>query len=108
FFLSSIRRHTRSKRDWSSDVCSSDLASSASSLKRWRRSFRPISVHRAPRGDTPPPPQRFSAGAVRVTETVCRAAAEISPYLGNFDRMSVVLGKDVKSCTTSNIYKEML
>src|SRR5699024_4969510 len=24
-FFSSIRRHTRSKRDWSSDVCSSDL-----------------------------------------------------------------------------------
>src|SRR5699024_7707632 len=28
FFFSSRRRHTRSKRDWSSDVCSSDLASS--------------------------------------------------------------------------------
>src|SRR5699024_11870975 len=25
FVLSSRRRHTRSKRDWSSDVCSSDL-----------------------------------------------------------------------------------
>src|SRR5207249_9659443 len=30
FFFSSRRRHTRSKRDWSSDVCSSDL------LRRWR------------------------------------------------------------------------
>src|SRR5699024_12179056 len=29
FFFSSRRRHTRSKRDWSSDVCSSDLL--------WRR-----------------------------------------------------------------------
>src|SRR5207249_7381790 len=26
FFFSSRRRHTRSKRDWSSDVCSSDLS----------------------------------------------------------------------------------
>src|SRR5699024_11407128 len=26
FFVASRRRHTRSKRDWSSDVCSSDLA----------------------------------------------------------------------------------
>src|SRR5699024_12034231 len=26
FLFSSRRRHTRSKRDWSSDVCSSDLA----------------------------------------------------------------------------------
>src|SRR5690349_24303158 len=28
FFFSSRRRHTRSLRDWSSDVCSSDLAGS--------------------------------------------------------------------------------
>src|SRR5699024_12203937 len=28
FFFSSRRRHTRSKRDWSSDVCSSDLCPS--------------------------------------------------------------------------------
>src|SRR5690349_23405123 len=28
FFFSSRRRHTRSLRDWSSDVCSSDLSSS--------------------------------------------------------------------------------
>src|SRR5207249_7754962 len=26
FFFTSRRRHTRSKRDWSSDVCSSDLS----------------------------------------------------------------------------------
>src|SRR5699024_11854777 len=32
FFFSSRRRHTRSKRDWSSDVCSSDLVGS---LPRW-------------------------------------------------------------------------
>src|SRR5206468_5108050 len=29
FFFSSRRRHTRSDRDWSSDVCSSDLARAA-------------------------------------------------------------------------------
>src|SRR5206468_4566758 len=34
FFFSSRRRHTRSDRDWSSDVCSSDLASVARSRKR--------------------------------------------------------------------------
>src|SRR5207249_7891130 len=33
FFFSSRRRHTRSKRDWSSDVCSSDLVSCASAAK---------------------------------------------------------------------------
>src|SRR5699024_11470649 len=31
FFFSSRRRHTRSKRDWSSDVCSSDLFYNAQS-----------------------------------------------------------------------------
>src|SRR5207249_9564544 len=32
FFFSSRRRHTRSKRDWSSDVCSSDLGALRGSL----------------------------------------------------------------------------
>src|SRR5699024_11277857 len=37
FFFSSRRRHTRSKRDWSSDVCSSDLgaASHRSTVRRY-------------------------------------------------------------------------
>src|SRR5699024_11303350 len=34
FFFSSRRRHTRSKRDWSSDVCSSDLRLSAAAGRR--------------------------------------------------------------------------
>src|SRR5699024_5887046 len=34
FFFSSRRRHTRSKRDWSSDVCSSDLISSKEMVNR--------------------------------------------------------------------------
>src|SRR5437868_15534574 len=34
FFFSSRRRHTRSKRDWSSDVCSSDLPPNAVGLHR--------------------------------------------------------------------------
>src|SRR5437868_10437622 len=33
FFFSSRRRHTRSKRDWSSDVCSSDLRGWISALR---------------------------------------------------------------------------
>src|SRR5699024_11230053 len=32
FFFSSRRRHTRSKRDWSSDVCSSDLIQGSGSF----------------------------------------------------------------------------
>src|SRR6266849_4040600 len=37
FFFSSRRRHTRSTRDWSSDVCSSDLHSF--SHRRWGSTF---------------------------------------------------------------------
>src|SRR5690625_8001245 len=33
FFFSSRRRHTRWPRDWSSDVCSSDLAVSSQSVE---------------------------------------------------------------------------
>src|SRR2546421_7319398 len=36
FFFSSRRRHTRSDRDWSSDVCSSDLAISGGKDKAVR------------------------------------------------------------------------
>src|SRR5690606_41046482 len=39
FFFSSRRRHTRFSRDWSSDVCSSDLPSSLSFLYPASRSF---------------------------------------------------------------------
>src|SRR5206468_5171054 len=41
FFFSSRRRHTRSDRDWSSDVCSSDLYIGAYfgwCYKKWGRS----------------------------------------------------------------------
>src|SRR5207249_7960535 len=37
FFFSSRRRHTRSKRDWSSDVCSSDLEEYSALLAVMRR-----------------------------------------------------------------------
>src|SRR2546421_5646175 len=49
FFFSSRRRHTRSDRDWSSDVCSSDLLPSSAFLRmgpfvRSRR-FRFFNIH---------------------------------------------------------------
>src|SRR5699024_11917088 len=39
FFFSSRRRHTRSKRDWSSDVCSSDLCIRRMRLRRRGNTF---------------------------------------------------------------------
>src|SRR5690349_5686544 len=49
FFFSSRRRHTRSLRDWSSDVCSSDLWSSATMVGRWQgAASRSLVMHADP------------------------------------------------------------
>src|SRR5690606_39931656 len=48
FFFSSRRRHTRFSRDWSSDVCSSDL-------QRFRRPFEVIDYAELMRTHVPPP-----------------------------------------------------
>src|SRR5206468_10017697 len=59
FFFSSRRRHTRSDRDWSSDVCSSDL-NPEKSLALSQKKFSPTCSNRA----APPPrssPPRASA-----------------------------------------------
>src|SRR5437868_8758502 len=52
FFFSSRRRHTRSKRDWSSDVCSSDLSwwMSPPWKRMWRR-WRSIARRPAARSE---------------------------------------------------------
>src|SRR5207249_8759293 len=46
FFFSSRRRHTRSKRDWSSDVCSSDLRLGLAGSRRTQQ--RRPSLRRSP------------------------------------------------------------
>src|SRR5437868_14468179 len=44
FFFSSRRRHTRSKRDWSSDVCSSDLVHAAHQRGVIHRDLKPANI----------------------------------------------------------------
>src|SRR5690606_39321635 len=44
FFFSSRRRHTRFSRDWSSDVCSSDLISTRHHRSRWEQELLPSSI----------------------------------------------------------------
>src|SRR5256884_3650349 len=44
FFFSSRRRHTRCSRDWSSDVCSSDLIRDAVALARAEGCSRLVGV----------------------------------------------------------------
>src|SRR5207249_5083888 len=67
-FFSSRRRHTRSKRDWSSDVCSSDLRGAASLLRAMAR------------------PDEAARDAARLADSLRRvlgeSGAEGSPLLG--------------------------
>src|SRR5699024_11757805 len=59
FFFSSRRRHTRSKRDWSSDVCSSDLGSTATRVPCWTaRPTAPAPGARGSRARCRPWPER--------------------------------------------------
>src|SRR5438067_2129244 len=72
FFFSSRRRHTRSKRDWSSDVCSSDLGASdcvgLPCASAWRTSSS-VSRRRGQSGDffSGWPALRLSSRAPRFT-----------------------------------------
>src|SRR5256885_8263842 len=66
FFFSSRRRHTRLQGDWSSDVCSSDLASTRSrSARRWlsprRREPEAAGVEWTARSGTAPHRRRTRA-----------------------------------------------
>src|SRR6266513_2820809 len=51
FFFSSRRRHTRSKRDWSSDVCSSDLVDAAEDVLHRVRDLHEVVDEVLARGD---------------------------------------------------------
>src|SRR5690606_39756623 len=65
FFFSSRRRHTRFSRDWSSDVCSSDLSRHRQSQPppltipdpdyHWQPEYSPTSICRIP-GERQRPP----------------------------------------------------
>src|SRR5690606_41019535 len=64
FFFSSRRRHTRFSRDWSSDVCSSDLVRNTGTLpleelefsaktpSQWTATFQPSDIQRLEAGES--------------------------------------------------------
>src|SRR6185295_12432523 len=71
FFFSSRRRHTRYWRDWSSDVCSSDLRCSHQMRQCWRRC-------RLDRADRHRSPVKRSRSEERRVGKECRSRC--SPY----------------------------
>src|SRR5436309_2348590 len=78
FFFSSRRRHTRFSRDWSSDVCSSDLGVARAPAAVARGQVKPPAVHRtANEAPAPfrsffecPPDQRPLAVGTRIVQSV--------------------------------------
>src|SRR2546421_11662753 len=76
FFFSSRRRHTRSDRDWSSDVCSSDLLDRRDDLEGKIASYRTMQEQRR---------QRLEWG---------RGAKEASPLMAELDLARLVLAKE--------------
>src|SRR5438045_9588132 len=73
FFFSSRRRHTRCLSDWSSDVCSSDLANTQFAKRfcpirlppQWSYEAEPVPAKRIPRAVSRViPPQQFAPPTV--------------------------------------------
>src|SRR3712207_2756793 len=85
FFFSSRRRHTRYWRDWSSDVCSSDLP-------RYLEPFAPERIVSVKPGDkrmvTDPDVVRAEPGVLKVRGTnVCGRGVEGSGFVFHQDRL---------------------
>src|SRR3712207_9409374 len=73
FFFSSRRRHTRYWRDWSSDVCSSDLTPASTGVPAVCAHLKPVAlVADDPSRVTASPP---TAAVAPATTAVCWTAA---------------------------------
>src|SRR5690606_39894305 len=76
FFFSSRRRHTRFSRDWSSDVCSSDLSSQPPATPG--RNWRQVVCKRQVRS---PPSSMINSGPACKVAAKCRKySSSVAPY----------------------------
>src|SRR5690606_41122717 len=73
FFFSSRRRHTRFSRDWSSDVCSSDLA--AITLPRSLENSRPSPA--VPNSSRCSRSNLTSGGGIEIGRASCRESVDL-------------------------------
>src|SRR5438876_7228099 len=87
FFFSSRRRHTRWTGDWSSDVCSSDLAGAAAErLRVGRRKTQLLRLGAAPPQHQLGPPEHLGRGI---------ATEGVEPEIGRSEERRV--GKEWRS-----------
>src|SRR5699024_12139703 len=94
FFFSSRRRHTRSKRDWSSDVCSSDLHLGAAELDEIITASRRLATATVLYGDIARSRWAYGLFAVAITPLAPGTFLR-TDGLRSIDRKSVVKGKRV-------------
>src|SRR5690625_4153554 len=84
FFFSSRRRHTRWPRDWSSDVCSSDLAEAARAIGLgFVPSARLIIIPQAFRGAIAPVGNTLIALIKNTTVAAAASVQEVSILMGD-------------------------
>src|SRR5437870_12287579 len=88
FFFSSRRRHTRWPRDWSSDVCSSDLLE----IRRAREALRRLACDHPDRSDAAL--RGRAHGIEEIGRASCRESVEMT-----VERRIVKTKKANKSCT---------
>src|SRR5256885_12701391 len=98
-FVSSRRRHTRVQGDWSSDVCSSDLACAPVALvaARMQRTARGCRAHRASRlaqvaaiAETAPGSQAFHLHEAEGALIECRGGGRKVAHPGGVDQRGAV------------------
>src|SRR5690606_40175633 len=96
FFFSSRRRHTSFSRDWSSDVCSSDLCSSRPitsgsppEASMARRAFRAADAfaRRLSTSDHSIPPWRWGFLSKRAFKICSRSVSFIAPLPPEFEEL---------------------
>src|SRR5437870_12374045 len=84
FFFSSRRRHTIWPRDWSSDVCSSDLVVAGSPATT------PPPAGRTPRPDARSCPARAARPTREIGRASCRERVELSVVLCAYRKLGVL------------------
>src|SRR2546421_11003145 len=106
FFFSSRRRHTRSDRDWSSDVCSSDLPCGRGDLRsrpppRKRPSRVAMTPSYAPRSEERREGKSVDLGGRRIIKKKKKKKTIKHITSDNALTLHVVVSDDVLCCDTT-------